>query len=281
MKTISFLVVILLSSILFIRCSKQEKKQRIVENEIIAFDSISSTTGVKDPDKKFIHESNIIIEVKDALKSTLAIEKNVIALEGYVGKSELKSDIISESITPISKDSTRETKVYSVVSYMEIRVPQKNLNSFLLTLNQEIGFITSRNLEIFDVSINNKLLNDQNIDSVSSIDDLTNNKTTSNKASKYQDIKKELLNDKIKFATVIITLQEKESIKNTLIPNTKNYKTNSDSNFGYQLKTSFLRGSYMFEKMVTFLCSLWPLWLLLLSGYFFYRKYKTKKSNSN
>lgn len=269
MKTKNFLFLSLLFYFLLISCDKKQLSDQTTETKNIIFDSTSSVNGIKNPNKKFIHKADINIEVKDALKSTLTIEKNVIKLGGYVGKSELNSQIISEKITPISKDSARETKVYNITNFMEVRIPKNNLNEFLQSLNQEIGFVISRNLEITDVTIEARINNIKT--NTKKIDKNLNNSQEENLINKYK------LNDLVQYATVTLDLVEKENIKQTIIPNTKNYTTYENSNFGYQIKTALYTGGNILQKIIIVILYIWPLWVILILGYIILRKYKKSK----
>lgn len=119
-------------------------------------DSVSSVASMEVKDKKFIKTADINMEVKDVYNATISIEKSVQQLGGFVTKSNLHSNVMSEETYNTSDTEAMLIKKYQTENTMQVRIPTEKLGDFLTSINTNKLFLNSRSINAEDVTANIK-----------------------------------------------------------------------------------------------------------------------------
>lgn len=258
--------------------------ESVATSEISADESeapLSSTAATyQDPKRKFIRTADLSMEVENVYSSTTGIEKKLTEMGGFVTKSNLESQILSNEIFPIDADSAKEVKKYTVRNMMTIRVPQMELGNFLLSLGDEIKFLNFRNISAEDVSLSFVMseLEKERLDKTSGkLDKITEEKgkisdkqnIVNNVDEKQSEINQNKistikLKDDVAYSTVSLLLTEKEKIAETMVINPTTYNDKYRAEFGYRAGNSIKDGFYFFQTIFIGLLYLWPLWISLI-----------------
>ncbi|MEY4904708.1 MAG: hypothetical protein RLZZ292_2523, partial [Bacteroidota bacterium] len=125
------------------------------ETSAFANDFISSAaTNIEKADsaKRFIKTADLRFRVKNALKSSMAIEDIALRNKGFVTKSNLVSNEQSTQSIYIGNDSLREIKTFVVENSIELRVPFKQLDTTIRAIAQQIDYLEYRKIEAEDVT---------------------------------------------------------------------------------------------------------------------------------
>jgi hypothetical protein len=79
--------------------------QQQIQPAAMASDSVSSVADMKVKNKQFIKTADVNMEVKDVYNATIAIEKSVQELGGFVTNSNLQSNVFQKTliILPMKK----------------------------------------------------------------------------------------------------------------------------------------------------------------------------------
>lgn len=266
-----------------------------VENTDNANHPLNSTAATyQDEKRKFIRTADLSIEVENVYRSTTQIEAGVAALNGFVTQSNLESRILSNAIYPISSDTAKMVKKYQVSNRMTIRVPQKELGNFLISLGDQIQFLNYRNIAADDVSIDFivQQMEKQRIDDTNQkLDNL------SRQTGKIPD-KKEVIvsmdekeqeknaltsghltmHDKVEFSTVDLLITEQPKVFESRIVNLETYDNKYRTGFWDNALNSLKGGLRLFENILLGLLYIWP--VLILGGllYLFIKKTKNRKA---
>lgn len=99
------------------------------------------------------------MEVKDVYQTTIGIEKHLKEMGGFVTKSELHSNIVSEENFPINDNEAKLVREFGQVNDMEVRIPTVKLGEFLEFINKSNLFLHTRNISAEDVSANIMMAN--------------------------------------------------------------------------------------------------------------------------
>lgn len=256
--------------------------------------AVSSSAAVekKDSKQKFIRTADLKFKVRNVAKSTYAIENAVQKFGGFVTYTNLQSTIQEQIKTKVSQDSTLETTKYTVENNVTIRVPNTQLDTVIKTIARQIDFLDFRVIKADDVSL--KLLSNQLSQKRSGVNEKRVVKAIDTKGQKINDImeaenalasQKEAkdnaviehlsLQDQINFSTITLQLYQNETIRQEITASEKDssaYKPN----LGIQVIDSLKNGWYILEAIFVFLLNLWPFILLIVAGWFLYRKYSRK-----
>jgi len=141
-------------------CKKYEtvgsanEAQMTVDSAAVVSDSISMAATQEVEGKRFIKNADVEMEVKDVYDATIAIEKNLKEIGGFVTNSKMNALISSEETFPISDNEAKLVKKFRQVNTMEVRVPTVKLGEFLDFVNKSNLFLHTRNISAEDVSSN-------------------------------------------------------------------------------------------------------------------------------
>lgn len=297
MKTIAKLGLTSLMIIaLLFSCKKADYASEESADLKMAADStaVSSSAAVeqKDSKQKFIRTADIKFKVKNVVKSTYAIENAVAKFGGFVTYTNLQSNIENQIKTKISQDSTLQTTKYTVENNITIRVPNTQLDTVIKTIAKQIDFLDFRVIKADDVSL--KLLANQLSQKRSAVSEKRVEKAIDSKGKKINDImdaentlanQKEAndnrtienlsMQDQINFSTVTLQLYQNETIRQEIMASEKDsaaYKPN----LGIQAIDGLKNGWYIMEAILIFFVNLWPFVLIVLGGFFIYKKYVKK-----
>ncbi|UUF16729.1 MULTISPECIES: DUF4349 domain-containing protein [Flavobacterium] len=281
---------------LLFSCKKADYDSGELADAKMAADTtaISSSDAVeqKDSKQKFIRTADIKFKVKNVVKSTYAIDNAVQKFGGFVTYTNLQSNIHDQIKTKISQDSTLETTKYSVENNITIRVPNTKLDTIIKTIAKQIDFLDYRIIKADDVSI--KLLANQLSQKRGVVNEKRVEKAIDSKGKKINDVidaenalanqKEEndnriienlSMQDQINFSTITLQLYQNETIKQEIMAGEKDsaaYKPN----LGIQIIDALKSGWYILQAILVFFVNLWPIILLIISGFFLYKKYYKK-----
>lgn len=302
----SKIIIPLLTILFFLQACENSSKESTmsetttsVSQEEISADAeapISSTAATyQSNDRKFVRTADLSMEVKNVYQSTTQIESKISQLGGFVTESNLESRILSETIYPVSSDSSREVRKYLVNNNLRVRVPQQELGSFLIGLGEEMEFLNYRNIKANDVNLELLLssLEQERLKKTNNqLDEITQEKgkigdkqeiieNISDKRLQINDQKlnKLKLKDEIAFSTVTIQLSEKEKIAEKMVINLKNYDDKYRPDFWYSAGNSLKDGFQFFQSICIGLLYIWPLWIIGVLVYFVFKYLiKTRKT---
>ena len=225
------------------------------------------------------------MEVKDVYDATISIEKQLISLGGFVTKSRMEAQTLSENIYNTSDESSMLIRKFQNHNKMQVRVPTEKLGDFLNFINDKKVFLNSRIISAEDVTANIKFTKleaerqsktSTNISQLKAGKDKVNlvdkNMSQAN-SQKYSD---EILADQLKYSTVDIYIKEPStSVAKIPIINTKNIDNEYKYNFFFDVKNAFVEGFYLIQQIFVFLISIWPIVLLGGLVFYFWRRRKT------
>jgi hypothetical protein len=125
-------------------------------------DSTASVTNVykpmltgklNDTNHVFMRNADMRCSVKDVRKATFALESIVRKYDGYVTYTSLSGNKALYYSNRISKDSATETYRLNIYNDITLRVPNENLDSMLIEMNELIEFIDNRTIKAEDVKL--------------------------------------------------------------------------------------------------------------------------------
>ena len=288
-------LVLLTIATLLIGCKKSDAYEEESTDTKMTADTVSSSAAVEKEGstRKFIRTADIKFKVKNVTQSTYKIENITNKFGGFVTYTNLQSTIIDEFETKISLDSTLQTIRYNVENDITIRVPNKRLDTVIKSIAKQIDFLDYRIIKADDVSL--KMLSNQLSQTRSASNEKRIEKAIDTKGKKINDImeaentlanKKEQednaklenlsIEDQVNFSTLTIKIYQNESVKQEITASTKDsnyYKPN----LVIRILDSLKSGWYVLLNLVVFLFEIWWLLLLVIGGYFLYKKYNKKE----
>ncbi len=273
-------------------CSKSESSTTDVMHEtdsaVLVSDSISTAATMEVEGKKFVKTANVDMEVKDVYDATIAIEKSVQEMGGFVTSSELHSNIVSEETYEVSNENAVLVRKFRTENNMQVRVPTEQLGALLQFINNRKLFLTSRVILAEDVTANielAKMESERITTTANNIRQIQNNKDkvklddrnmAANNTQKIADLR---MSDRLKYSTVQIYLKEPElRVAETAVTNVRNTDNKFKSNFLYETKNAFAEGFYLTQRLVIGLLTLWPILILGCLLIYFFRRKRTATS---
>ncbi|TXF76175.1 DUF4349 domain-containing protein [Chryseobacterium sp.] len=273
-------------------CKKGEYAGTASENFLAAdsavsvSDSISSVATMQVKDKQFIKTADVSMEVKDVYDATVAIEKSLQELGGFVTSSRLNSQIMSEETFSTSDENAVLVRKFQTENSMQVRVPTEKLGALLQFINDRKIFLNSRVILAEDVTSNIKLAELESQRTAKTQENISKIKTNAQKVElsdqnmsegNYQKVAGLEMTDQLKYSTVDIHLKEPAlRTAEIAVTNTVNMDNKYKFNFLYDLKNATVEGFNLIQKIIIGLASIWP--LLLIAGFLFYFLRKRKQA---
>ncbi len=286
MKT-KFLSISLLA-LLLIGCKKGEYAESAyttADSAAAVSDNVSMAATQTVEGKQFVKTAEVDMEVKDVYDATISIEKQLQSLGGFVTKSRMEAQTLSEDTYNTSDESAILIRKFQNHNRMQVRVPNEKLGDFLDFINDKKVFLNSRIISAEDVTANIKLSKMEaerqsktstNISELKAGKDKVNLDDKNMSQANVQKYSDEILADNLKFSTVDIFIQEpKTSVAKIPIVNTKNIDNEYKYNFFFDVKNAFVEGFYLIQQIFVFLISIWPIALIGGLVFYFWRRRKT------
>jgi hypothetical protein len=271
-------------------CTKSEQAGNpqellsVSDSAMIISDSISSAATMQVKDKQFIKTADVSMEVKDVYDATVAIEKSLQELGGFVTSSRLHSQIISEETFNTSDENAMLVRKFQTENSMQVRVPTEKLGALLQFINDRKTFLNSRVILAEDVTSNIKLAELESQRTAKTQENISKIKNTLEKVKvsdqnmsegNYQKVAGLEMSDQLKYSTVDILLKEPAvRTAEIAVTNTVNMDNKYKFNFLYDLKNASVEGFYLIQKIIVGLVSIWPIMLIFGVLFYFLRKRK-------
>ncbi|CAI8926425.1 DUF4349 domain-containing protein [Chryseobacterium sp. IT-36CA2] len=274
------------------------KKGEVAETDLNAYattdstaavlsDSISSVADMKVKDKQFIKTADVNMEVKDVYNATIAIEKSVQDLGGFVTNSNLQSNVVSESTYNTSNEEAMLVKKYQTENRMQVRIPTEKLGELLTAINTSKLFLNSRSINAEDVTANIKYSELEGKRNQKTSENISKLKTNKDKVKlddenmsegNLQKFSSMNMTDNLKYSTIDIYIKEPQlRIAEIAVTNTTSIDNKYKYNFIYDAKDGFVYGFYLIQRIIVAIINVWPLVLIAAAIIYFLRKRKTLK----
>ncbi|MFN1218558.1 DUF4349 domain-containing protein [Chryseobacterium kwangjuense] len=253
-------------------------------------DSISSVANMAVKDKQFIKTADVNMEVNDVYEATVSIEKSVQDLGGFVTRSSLRSNVISEGTYNTSNENAMMIKKFQTENSMQVRVPTGKLGELLSLINNKKLFLNSRIINAEDVTSDIKYAEmegkrikktGENIEQLKANKDKVKLDNDNMAEGNLQQLANLDVTDQLKYSTVDIYIKEpKLRIAEIAVTNTSSMDNKYKFNFIYDAKNAFVEGFYLIQKIAVGLITIWPLLLILTAILYFLRKRKLARPES-
>lgn len=258
------------------------------DSAYVTSDSISSVATMNVKDKQFIKTADVNMEVKDVYEATIAIEKSVQELGGFVTRSNMQSNVLSEETYNTSNEDAVLVKKYQTENTMQLRVPTEKLGALLTFINDKKLFLNSRLINAEDVTANMQYAklegerikkNEQNISQLKANKDKVTLDNDNMQDGNLQQLANMNVTDNLKYSTVDVYLKEpKLRVAEIAVTNSTNVDNKYKFNFLYTAKNAFVEGYYLIQRILVLLISVWPLLIIAAVGLYFFRKRKLIKT---
>ncbi|WP_114822114.1 DUF4349 domain-containing protein [Chryseobacterium sp. KLBC 52] len=253
----------------------------------ITSDSISSVAEMKVKDKQFIKTADVNMEVKDVYNATIAIEKSVQELGGFVTNSNLQSNVVSENTYNTSNEEAMLVKKYQTENRMQVRIPTEKLGELLTAINTNKLFLNSRSINAEDVTANIKYSELEGKRNQKTSENISKLKTNKDKVTlddenmseaNLQKLSSMNMTDDLKYSTIDIYIKEPQlRIAEIAVTNTTSIDNKYKYNFIYDAKDGFVYGFYLIQRIIVALINVWPLVLIAAAILYFLRRRKISK----
>lgn len=258
------------------------------DSAYVTSDSISSVATMNVKDKQFIKTADVNMDVKDVYEATIAIEKSVQELGGFVTRSNMQSNVLSEETYNTSNEDAVLVKKYQTENTMQLRVPTEKLGALLTFINDKKLFLNSRLINAEDVTANIQYAklegerikkNEQNISQLKANKDKVTLDNDNMQDGNLQQLANMNVTDNLKYSTVDVYLKEpKLRVAEIAVTNSTNVDNKYKFNFLYTAKNAFVEGYYLIQRILVLLISVWPLLIIAAAGLYFFRKRKLIKT---
>lgn len=258
------------------------------DSAYVTSDSISSVATMNVKDKQFIKTADVNMDVKDVYEATIAIEKSVQELGGFVTRSNMQSNVLSEETYNTSNEDAVLVKKYQTENTMQLRVPTEKLGALLTFINDKKLFLNSRLINAEDVTANIQYAklegerikkNEQNISQLKANKDKVTLDNDNMQDGNLQQLANMNVTDNLKYSTVDVYLKEpKLRVAEIAVTNSTNVDNKYKFNFLYTAKNAFVEGYYLIQRILVGLISIWPLLIIAAAGLYFFRKRKLIKT---
>lgn len=273
-------------------CSSGEQKmasEEATSDTISVLSSPAATNNPQDSTHQFIRTADLKFKVRDVRKATTYVEDITAKYKGFVTYTNLTSHVDYKNEVTVSADSTLETTHYTVENELTLRVPNMTLDSTLREISSLVQHLDYRIIKADEVglarlgnTLAQKRLKKHEERLTKAIDQKAKKLTESTNAEDHLLAKQEWqdqaqinnlqLLDQINFSTVKIQMYQRQIIVRELIENDRNIEE-YQPNFFAKVRESVKDGWYILEELLLFFTELWGIIILIIAGFFAYRKY--------
>ncbi len=220
------------------------------ELEKSTFEEQPELTRAASYDRKIIRDANLVLIVKDIVKSKTAVDSLVKKHKAYYA------------------NETYNNTDYEHNCYLGIRVPAENLDALVAEIEKEIGEVYNKNINARDVTeeyidLDTRLKNKRNylnrytelLKQAKTIKDILEIQT------KIRELEEEIesttgrlkyLTSQVNFSTLNLQLTKRTEI----------YMDPDKGKFGKRLKNSLVKGWYGLVNFILFVIRIWPFWII-------------------
>ncbi len=251
-------------------------------SSLSAENAVSSAASFKVAGRQFVKTAQVDMEVQNVYKATMAIEKSLAGLRGFVVHSNLDNFVVSEKTYNTSDTEAVIVRKFQSANKMEVRVPTEELGGFLKSLGDQNIFLNSRVINADDVTASIKYAEmeaGRNRRTAAQINQLKPGEkkvqlTDENETEKYdQTIQKANLAHDVKYSVVQIDLKAPGlSVAQIPVANTSTSDQLYSVNFWYDLKNALNGGYEMLQLLIIGIFRIWPLVLIGGGLYWLYRR---------
>lgn len=242
---------------------------------VAAVDSVSSVASMKVQGRQFVKTAQVDMEVKNVYDATMAIEKSLTDVGGFVVHSNLKTDVMDETTYNTSDTEAMLVRKFQSRSLMEVRVPTAALGIFLKSLNDTKVFLNSRLINAEDLTSSIKLAEMEAQRNRRTAENIAQLKINENKVllsegnqseKNSQEMEKSNLAHDLKYSVVQLVLKEPGiSVAQIPVANVSGADRLYSVNFWYDAKNALAGGYELLQLLIIGILRIWPL-LLIVGG---------------
>ncbi len=289
--------------ITMIACSRSAANaEAYVAESKIAKDSLISDRGTQSKDSntdvqispQWMRTAELKFKVSDILKSTDAIESIAQQFNGSVIDTKLNTVIVQTNQTAIHKDSSSIATHYNRTNTIILRVPNTKLDTILKCISRNALFLDYRNIKSEDVS-SQSLTNTLSQNRVRKTESRLENAIATKRSKLTETVEAEtllnnqaeqkdqayidqfILNDKIKWSTIVLHIYEKENINYEIISHEKTMIPYAPS-LGQEFISAISTGWNICIRSLIFLLNIWPIIIIGIALYFILKRRKIVKA---
>ncbi|MCF6403016.1 DUF4349 domain-containing protein [Chitinophaga filiformis] len=235
-------------------------------------------TALNSPSRKRVRTADVRCRVSNVFSSLSALEHTVIGVGGMVGESTMHNDVAMTQDLPYSVDSLKRVQLYTPTATLTLRVPAASLDSVVHTLTSMATFIDYRTMKDEDKTLlylSNSLKNDAPEPAVLK----PTAKGTALDVATYQDqrydegtnrrIANLAILDDVHYATFSVQLFQPQQADIQVIVNPDKV---TRAGFGTRILTALVAGTETLSNVFVFLLSCWPFLIVVVAGWFGYRR---------
>jgi hypothetical protein len=254
--------------------------------------SLAAVEDYTDTSKRFIRSAELKFQVKSVIRSTYDIEEIAKRAGGFVIYTNLSSAVDYIKTTPVSDDSTLESKYYTVRNSITLRVPNTKLDNTLKQIAENIYYLDFRTIKADDVALKilqNRLAHIRAIESGDRVEKAIDSRGKKlNETTRAEDLLSErkkqadesrianlTLENQINYSTINLTIYQRQSVMREMIANDLNIKQ-YEPGFGKKLSDALKSGWHILETIILFFFNLWALALLVIPVIFLFIKYRRR-----
>lgn len=228
---------------------------------------------IHDPKRKMMKKADMEVRVKNVNQTTVLLERAAMAMNGLVMESQLSNISTYSRSLPYHSDSLKQSNAYITKSYLVVKIPASDLDSFLSLTAHHAEFIDSRNLHLEDATLDylsNQLrsgtyTNEKAMGKSKSTDDVLQVHRYGQEAKDKiidRKVNNLYINDQVKYATISISLYQPEQIEYMIVPDIEQQMQPA---FGSQLIHALSSGWDFFKAILIGLTHLWPFGILVMA----------------
>lgn len=255
-------------------------QSKLIADSVNAFMPGLSSDTIDGITHDFIKTADLKLRVKDVLITSDRIEDFTKAFGGYISSSQLSSEVYSVTSVRTKKDSVLQSRQFTRLNTISLRVPNKQLDSLLRRISTLAEFIDHRSFNCDDVKL--KLLanhkNNLRLQSfqsrikkhigtksakLSEVAAVEASLLTNQESGDQQEIASYELSDQVNYSTLTIQLYQAPQLDLFLLAEPLPPPA-YEPGLSEQINTAFLHGLLLLQSCFIFVINYWGLWLFLI-----------------
>lgn len=228
---------------------------------------LSDTVHSNESVRKMVREANVSFATKDVVKTALAIDKMTFEAGGFVEQKDIDFRVVQQKSQNIADGKVKVFEKVKPTAVMTVRVPSERAASYVNQLLPLMFFLNEQQYSAKRYEL--KLLEEKVTQS-----QVVPNTTKNVQLEEINKLTQMEVQDRVRYSTIKIYMNQLAFVREHLDVDLSKVAQKNDDSFWVKSWGGIVDGWYFILDLIIILIKIWPMYLLLLIGFFIYRLFK-------
>lgn len=214
--------------------------------------------------RRMVREASVNFTAQDVVKTTLAVEKITLEAGGFIEQKNIDFNVVDTQNQKIADGKIKVFEKVDPLANMVIRVPSERAAG---VVNQLLPLMFFLNQQQYSAKRYELKLLEEKISQTQSVPSDTRNA----QLNEISRLTKMEVQDRVRYSTITLAITQPTLVRERIDIDVDAVARLNGDNFWKRAWNGIQYGWQFVLDLLVFLITIWPLYLLLIVGYFLYR----------